>query len=607
MSMKEDSVLSRLIQDQGFINLADAYAPNPIFEGNGSYSQLLAQKYEKIQKSEFLVPVLGIQGTGKSCLLNALLMDDLVLPVDADETTCIPVEIRYGRANDGEIHIYLEESNEPKVTRSVKELETYVHNRYNPGNERKVSKIVVYKNDELLSDNLVLVDLPGIGSLTSQNVKTTMDYVERLSAAVFLLRTVPPITRSEQIFLSSVWPKLTTAWFIQNQWNDERRDEVEEGKEHNLQVLSKIASRYQTGGNIDIKVINVYQALNAKLQNDMHSYTESGLGPFREYLTEVAKSWRKILETEFRQSILSLVDIIKKKIETKREEFSLSLVDLQNKYREEEQEYEQRFQSNKKQIREIQDQIDTYKSELYDLAAQESKTQMENLRSEMRRIIGGGITDGQLLNKAFQETSEQITEETMENISLRLLEIQKTLSVALQNLEIKDNFGEFRTNGEFMRESKIKLEKLLPPILSVGSVPLGIKVGTLIGGPLGAIVGIGISLIVSWLGSKAKSSVSARRQKIAVEDLEEPLRKFRDNIKLIIVQTADQCFENITHALECFQDAQHQALKEESESHRKTLVEYETNHQQTLTAIEAEYRKIQSYEEVLNGYKRETA
>lgn len=46
-------------------------------------------------KSEVIIPVLGMQGMGKSTLINGLLEDN-ILPNDADETTCVPVEVKFG-------------------------------------------------------------------------------------------------------------------------------------------------------------------------------------------------------------------------------------------------------------------------------------------------------------------------------------------------------------------------------------------------------------------------------------------------------------------------------------------------------------------------------
>lgn len=70
---------------------------------NEDYSQLLLQIEDRINNPDIIVPVIGTQGMGKSTIINALVGED-VLPNEADETTCIPVEIRYGEKKLTEVH-----------------------------------------------------------------------------------------------------------------------------------------------------------------------------------------------------------------------------------------------------------------------------------------------------------------------------------------------------------------------------------------------------------------------------------------------------------------------------------------------------------------------
>lgn len=68
--------------------------------------QALAEKYEQFRQRlsarRFVVPVAGVQGSGKSTLLNAIAFDTPVLPIDADETTCVPLEIAYAERPSGQ-------------------------------------------------------------------------------------------------------------------------------------------------------------------------------------------------------------------------------------------------------------------------------------------------------------------------------------------------------------------------------------------------------------------------------------------------------------------------------------------------------------------------
>ena len=71
-----------------------------------------------------------------------------------------------------------------------------------------MSHIEICVKNELLRNGLVLVDLRASAVLRLPNQKTTLDYLKKSSAAIYLLRTVPPITRSEAVYIQGALPLL---------------------------------------------------------------------------------------------------------------------------------------------------------------------------------------------------------------------------------------------------------------------------------------------------------------------------------------------------------------------------------------------------------------
>jgi hypothetical protein len=573
-----------ILDDPRFFKLADRYLPLLTEDGSlQDYESFLTHKLTNLEKNEFLIPVLGVQGAGKSSLLNALLMDDLILPVDADETTCIPVEIRFSEVRNGEIEVYFADKASPTTLQEPTELEQYVHNAYNYGNEKNVSHIVVYKNSDILKNGVVFVDLPGVKSLTQQNMQTTMNYIEKLSAAIFLLRTVPPITRSERMFLSTVWPKLTKAWFIQNQWNDESNNEVKDGLEHNKNVLSEIAAYHGTNEELDIRIVNVYKALNGRLQEDEAALSESGLTKLTDYISDITNTWRVTLSEKFVQDVQVLVTRLKMKLEERLEDSKLDRKALRKKYREQERKYEDIIRGNQCRISKIKQDIERYEMEMKNYAQSQGKLQSENLRNEMRRITGSKVVDGDLLTISFNENQQLLALDAIEGLNDKLFEIKKQLEVDLGHLEVKNMNNEFENVNEFYKESSLKFEKVLAPAIgiggSIGGMYTGMAVGTALGGPIGTVVGgivgatvtLGIGLFSSFIGKKSKEYIEDYRQKVTMSDLEDPILAFKENLVKTFTKHINAYFTTIHQTLDQFVDIQERQLEAEKEEHTHNM------------------------------------
>ena len=76
--------------DKRLLSLADKYIPQSA--GTETSGDILQSLYNNLQNPEMLIPVLGLQGVGKSMLINGILKEN-AMPNEADETTCIPVEV----------------------------------------------------------------------------------------------------------------------------------------------------------------------------------------------------------------------------------------------------------------------------------------------------------------------------------------------------------------------------------------------------------------------------------------------------------------------------------------------------------------------------------
>lgn len=112
------------------VNVLDKYSEEP-----NKIGSMLRQTITNSQNREMIVPVLGMQGMGKSTLINALLREN-ILPSEVDETTCVPVEVKYGEEEKAEV--YFANKSDKAVVHTQAELANYVDNNYNPANEKGV-------------------------------------------------------------------------------------------------------------------------------------------------------------------------------------------------------------------------------------------------------------------------------------------------------------------------------------------------------------------------------------------------------------------------------------------------------------------------------------
>ncbi|MBW6410545.1 dynamin family protein [Clostridium weizhouense] len=542
-----------LIHDPRFNVLLDKYLNNE--EQGIDYREYFNHFLDNLNKKEILVPVLGIQGAGKSSFLNSILMKDNVLPTDVDETTCVPVEVRYGEnVDEAIIHFF----DGKKEGIKLKNLEKYVHNDYNKANELKVSRIVLYNKSDILKNNIVLVDLPGVGSLTPENQKTTLDYVNRLIAGIFMLRTNPPITRTEKNFINALWPKLSNTIFVQNRWNDEDDEDVNEAKEHNEGVLTSISYAHNDEKNINVNVVNVYEAVKGKFTKENDLYKESGIIDVIKEIENISIDYNNSVKNTLNLKIKEVLGNINDKIESYK---NLCLNETkQNELDKEEKikEIKEIVSANKRNFRRIRTYAYDEMDNTIEYASKIIKENIENLRVELKRIINKGIVDGDRLSSIYKETSDKAINNIMDEVLSKTSEVIKNLNEELKDITIKSFDGKYENISFFNKDSEFKFEKSLPSVLGLSGGLIGTlgTVGTL-GGPLGILVGMGIGMAFSLIGDLVRKEIVETRANYTIRDLEPMLEDLENYLKEEILddlrakqQEVDDSIKNLRGNLE---------------------------------------------------------
>lgn len=559
-----------IINDSRFNELLERYM-NENYEFD--YKEYFNHFIENLNKKEIFVPVLGIQGAGKSSFLNSILMNENVLPTDVDETTCVPVEVHYGEnTKEAEVHFI----GKPEEHINVDELEKYVHNDYNPANELGVSKIVLYNNSEILKDNIVLVDLPGVGSLTPENQKTTIDYVNKLVAGIFMIRTNPPITRTEKNFINALWPKLSNTIFVQNKWNDESDEDAEDAKDHNEGVLNGISNSYNDDREVTVNIVNVYEAVKGKFTEDHELYKESGIEKVIEEIKGISSRYNSSLMDTLEMKIDEVLNNIESQIENY---ISASI----NRASENEAEKTKRISEIKEILTQNKENFKNIRSYSYDRmdniideAEDIIKYNMDDLRSNLKRIVNRGIVDGELLSSIYKELSDKAINNIMEDVLNITSDLVKNLNSKIQYITIKGFDGTYENISFFNKRSTVKFEKSIPPILGVSSGLIGTlgAVSTL-GGPLGILVGMGIGFAFSIIGENIRKEILSTRANYTIKDLEPMLEDLENYLKEEIIDDLRAKQEEVDDSIKKLRKQIEKAFKEDINNIEE---QYKTNY-----------------------------
>ena len=389
--------LSKIL-DKKLVDFLDRYSDTQESVGTN-----LLHIIKNMDNAEVIIPVLGMQGMGKSTLINGLLKEN-ILPNDADETTCVPVEVKFGTKECAIVHFF-DKSNTITV-HTREELNEYVDNNYNPANEKRVARIELFRNNEMLKNGMVIVDLPGVGSLTKENENTTKRYVENLCSAIFVIPTVPTIRNKESLFIKSLWSQFSKAIFVQNDWG-ETKDEIRESMDFNNKVLRNIAEELHNPYDNDIVLVNAYNAIAGSLSNDVALVNSSNIRTLYDKIMQLSSNWEKERENviftrlklciEFAKGIIlkRLSDIGKSKEQIKLEndkkisEFNQGTIELLNK-----------INALKSYLREQEDEI-------YFIAKAKSKECSKKIRAAIYKVIDSGVYDGEYLSSAFADIQEE--------------------------------------------------------------------------------------------------------------------------------------------------------------------------------------------------------
>jgi GTP-binding protein EngB required for normal cell division len=339
----------------------------------------------RLNEGRLQIAVLGQFKRGKSSLINALLGAP-VLPIAVVPLTAVPIFISWGQKSFARVTFSTGrsrercESSEPKEVQEF--LGQFVAEERNPHNRLCVERVDLAYPSAFLSNGIVLIDTPGVGSSHLHNTETALRILPECDAAIFVVSADPPITATEIDYLKQIKSKAARIVFIVNKMDYLDTAEQKLAIEFLRKVLSDHTLIRQSD---EIVGISAREGLAAKLRNDPDALWRSGIQRVEnDFLGAVTREKSALLERAVRRKATDIITQATAAIELRIKAVTLPLEELTSRAAK----FEEALVGLNEQRRVLRDLLEGDRRGL--VAALEE--QIGGLRREARSILEAAIS-----------------------------------------------------------------------------------------------------------------------------------------------------------------------------------------------------------------------
>jgi GTP-binding protein EngB required for normal cell division len=236
---------------------------------------------ERLVEDQFNLAVVGQFNRGKSSLMNALLGVEK-LPTGILPLTSVITTVAYGETE--RVLLQREGWTFPQEIR-LDELASYVTQRGNPGNEKRVTFAEIQLPHELLRLGVHFIDTPGIASAIRANTLTTRQFVPEIDAAILVTSFESPLAETELDFLRELRESVRKVFIVVN-----KHDLVPPAER--MPVAGSIREELEAafGERVDVFTVSARDALHAAQRGSRQELEESGLPTLASALTDFLRT-----------------------------------------------------------------------------------------------------------------------------------------------------------------------------------------------------------------------------------------------------------------------------------------------------------------------------
>ena len=291
-------------------------------------SDALSELASDIQNDFFTIVVLGEFKRGKSTFVNALL-GERILPTDVLPETATINAIMYSPVPT--LSVVMRDGSEESGEVSEKFLKKF--SAQNPqAIAEKVKYIKIGYPADILRQNVVIVDTPGVSDINEQRCEVTYRFIPKANAILFLLDANSPLKKTEKDFIDHHLLPLGVdhILFLANKYDDV--DEEEDGDligdlERRLREAFKMDTEEAELAGFNLFPLSALTAMEGIENNDDELRDVSGINAVIDKMKEVIFSG-KVEDRKIQSYTVQLMSISESLVNFLENERSLRLSDV---------------------------------------------------------------------------------------------------------------------------------------------------------------------------------------------------------------------------------------------------------------------------------------
>ncbi|HUB62290.1 MAG TPA: dynamin family protein [Puia sp.] len=276
---------------------------------------------DKLRQGKVNLVVLGLFKRGKSSLVNSILGCTLA-PVGVTPLTAIVTSFEH-HPDRSFAQVYFQDGRITEVP--VSDITRFVSEDENPGNEKNVTGVRLFDCVLPVLKTLTLIDTPGIGSAYAHNTATTVEFIPRVDAALFVLSADLPISQADIDFLKTLKDSVPTILFVLNKTDLLAESDLRQLIAHDKKILVN-----QVG--LDPATINILPVSARQYQSGAHGM--SGIEPLMQHIRFILEAGNGSL---FQQTLARRTDRLIRQLqhlfELRLEALRVPAVELEDKQR----------------------------------------------------------------------------------------------------------------------------------------------------------------------------------------------------------------------------------------------------------------------------------